>query len=88
VALKGAEHEDNPAIVFLAQVSDGLDSTAVEINISDRSWPQDAECVEAFGRQVHVSAGIERSGGDKKHVLRFDETLGLIVDHGASFTHG
>src|SRR5271154_4013772 len=44
--LERAEHENNPAI--FSQVSDGLDPAAVEIDVSDRGWPQDAERVQSF----------------------------------------
>src|SRR5208282_956215 len=84
--LEGTEHKNNSSIFF--QVSDGLDATSVEIDVGDRGWAEDAKCVQTFRGQVHMTAGIERRGGDEKYVLRCDETPGSIVQHGTSFTHG
>src|SRR5580700_7538118 len=56
--LKGAEHKNDSAVFF--QVSDGLDSAAVEVDIGDFRWRENAKCVESLGRKVDVACGIER----------------------------
>jgi hypothetical protein len=83
--LKGAEHQDDPAI--LPQVRDGLDAAAENVEVRHGFGIEDAKCVETLWREIDVSAGIERRGGHEKHWLRPDESLQDIVDLGIGFRH-
>jgi len=59
-ALEGAKHENDSAIILLAQVGDGFDAAAIEVKVRDGAGVEDAKCVEAFRGKVDVPGGIER----------------------------
>ena len=69
-SLEGAEHEGDAAV--LAEVGDGLDAAAGQVEVGDRRRPEDAERVVALGRQVDVAVGAGWGRGHEEQVLAFD----------------
>src|SRR5580704_297822 len=84
--LECAEHQNDSPILF--QMSDGLHSIAVEINVGDGGWIEDAKCIQPFRRQVYMAGGIQRGRGHEKDILLFDESACNVIDHGTRFAHG
>ena len=85
-ALKGTKHKSD-ALVF-QQVGGGFVAAADQIEVGDPAVRQKAETVKALGREVEVALGAQRGGGDKKQVLRLDESaVGGLEDVG-KFSHG
>ena len=46
-AVEGTEHDDDASI--LAKMSNGLRSTACQVEVGGRVWPQDHQRIESFG---------------------------------------
>jgi hypothetical protein len=66
---------------MIAQVGDGLDAAAHQVDVGEPQRPGDPEqVVAALGRHVHVAAVAARGGGDEEHRLRLDEGAELVVD--------
>ncbi len=84
--LKRAEH-DHDAAVF-AQVRDGLDAAAENVEIGDRARSKNPKSVQSLRRKVDVAIRVEGRCRHKKHRLRLNEAAERFVDLWICFRHG
>ena len=83
--LERTEHDRHPAV--LAEVSDGLDTAAGEVEVGHRPVVEDSQGVMPLRREVHV-ATLRRGGGHEEHVLLTDPRDQLLVEGLAHVSHG
>ena len=67
LAVKGAKHDRDSAV--LLNVSLCLDAGSAEIKIRNRIVTEKHKRIQTFGRDVNVPGRVERSRGNKKHLL-------------------
>lgn len=80
-----AEHKRDPPV--LAQVRRGLIPAAGQVEVCHALGRQDAQAVEAFGREVHVPVWAERRAGYEEHVLLLNKHAQLAVDRWVELGH-
>ena len=84
-SLEGTEEERDPPVV--AQVRDGLDAAAGEVEVGDRGRIENAERVESLGRDVDVPVAASGSGADEEDMLGTQERRHALVDAVVGLSH-
>src|SRR5262245_13689928 len=82
---EGAEHEDDASIG--SKVGDGLDAAAEIIEIRYPLRTENAERIQALGRNVDVTTGSRRRGSDEEDPLCEDELADGIVQFLVQLAH-